>query len=75
MNNYSTISVPAEVKRVLERVKGERDWGQFLMDLYTEAENARRRMAFAELAGSLTGEELDAITASSEEFREGLRIG
>jgi hypothetical protein len=45
------------------------------MDLYTQAENARRRMAFAELAGSLTGEELDAITASSEEFREGLRIG
>ena len=75
MSNYSTISVPAEVKRALERAKGERDWGQFLMDLYTEAENARRRAAFAELAGSLTGEELDAIAASSEEFREGLRIG
>ena len=74
MSNYSTISVPVEVKRALEEAKGERDWGSYLMDLYAEAEDARRRRAFDELAGSLTEEDLEAIAESSKEFRERLKI-
>lgn len=75
MSNYSTISVPGEIKKALERAKGDREWGRFLMDLYTEAENARRSRAFEELAENLTDEDLEAISESSGEFRERFRIG
>jgi hypothetical protein len=34
LRRYSTISVPEEVKRILERAKGEREWGPFLLELY-----------------------------------------
>ena len=75
MSKYSTISVPGEVKKALERAKGDREWGRFLMDLYAEAENARRSRAFEELAENLTDEDLEAISESSGEFRERFRIG
>lgn len=75
LSNYSTISVPGDVKKVLEEAKGERDWGRFLMDLYIEAERARRSRAFNELAETLTEEDLESIAESSEELREKLRIG
>ena len=75
MSNYSTISVPGEVKKALEKAKGDREWGRFLMDIYTEAENAKRSRAFEELAGRLTDGDLDSISESSGKFREGFRIG
>ncbi len=75
MSNYSTISVPGEVKKALERAKGDREWGRFLMDLYAEAENAKRKRAFEKLAESLSEEDLEAIAESIGEFRERFRIG
>ena len=75
MSNYSTISVPGEIKKALEQAKGDREWGRFLMDLYAEAEDARRSRAFEELAESLTEEDLEAIAESRGEFRERFRIG
>lgn len=75
MSNYSTISVPGEVKKALEKAKGDREWGRFLMDLYAEAENTRRSRAFEELAESLSEGDLEAISESSREFRERFRIG
>ena len=74
MSKHSTISIPREVKKALERAKGDRTWGRFLMNLYNEAENARRSRAFDELAESLTEEDLEAIAVSSREFRERARI-
>jgi len=74
MSKYSTISVPGDVKKTLEEAKGERDWGRFLMDLYAEAEKARRSRAFRELADALTEGDLESIEESSREFREKLRI-
>lgn len=74
MSNYSTISVPEETKRVLERAKGDRDWGTFLLDLYNEADEARRNKAFQELVKKVTHEDIEKIIRSSEEFRERFKL-
>ena len=71
---YSTISVPAEVKRVLEGAKGEEEWGSFLLELYLEAERLRGKEAFEKLAETLTEDELRVIIESSREFREGFKL-
>jgi len=67
---YATISVPVDVKRVLEEAKGRREWGDFLLDLYSEGKRLRSKRAFEELARALTEKDLDAIAESSREFRE-----
>ena len=70
MNKYATISVPVKVKKTLEKVKGEDEWGEFLLNLYDEVERLRRREAFKQLASTLSDEDLKRIQDSSEEFRE-----
>ena len=74
MSNYTTISVPEEVKRALERAKGDREWGDFLLDLYREADRARRVKAFGKLVEVLSEEDLRAVEESSKGFREGFRL-
>ena len=74
MRRYTTISVPVEVKRVLERAKGEREWGEFLLSLYMEVERLKAKEAFEELARILTSEDLEAVARSSREFREGFAL-
>ena len=74
LSNYSTISVPEEVKKILERAKGEKEWGTFLLEMYTEADLAKRTKAFKKLAEKLSYEDLESIVKSSREFREGLRF-
>ena len=73
MSDFSTISVPREVKRLLEEAKGVKEWGPYLLELYDEAEKARRRDPFNILA-KLLDEDLDSIEGSSRVFREKLRI-
>lgn len=70
LRRYVTISVPADVKRLLEKAKGRREWGEFLLSLYMEAERLKSRKAFEELADNLTSVDLEAIMESSREFRE-----
>ena len=70
MGKYATISVPVEVKRVLEKAKGGDEWGEFLLNLYAEVKRLKSKRAFEELAGTLTEEDLKAILESSREFRE-----
>lgn len=74
MKRYSTISVPEEVKKTLEQAKGEKEWGDFLLDLHTKATTAKRIKAFEELVGRLSNADLESITRSSREFREGLKL-
>ena len=74
MSNYSTISVPEEVKKVLERAKGEKEWGAFLLEIYTEADLAKRIKAFKRLVEKLSDRDLESIGKSSREFREGLKL-
>lgn len=68
---YETISVPADVKRVLEKAKGKNEWGKFLLDLYKEATRLKREEAFKKLVGILTDDDLREMTESSRRFREG----
>ncbi|MEM0493689.1 MAG: antitoxin VapB family protein [Thermofilum sp.] len=75
LKRYATISVPAEVKEVLEKAKGDMEWGEFLLKLYLEARRIKRENAFRELAELLSGEDLEAIAQSSEEFRKGFALG
>jgi len=65
-----TISVPQDVKRLLEKAKGRDEWGSFLLKLYAEVKRLKSKKAFEELASTLTDEDLKAIIESSKEFRE-----
>ena len=70
LGKYVTISVPAEVKKLLEKVKGRDEWGKFLLNLYAEVKRLKSKRAFEELASTLTDEDLKAILESSKELRE-----
>ena len=70
MSRYSTISVPEEVKAALEKRKGDKDWGQYLLELYEVAEEEKRRRALEKMHEILTEEDYDNMRRSSEEFRE-----
>jgi len=74
LGTYATISVPSDIKKVLEKAKGEDEWGKFLLNLYLEAKGLESRRAFEELANMLNEEDLKAILESSKEFRERLRF-
>lgn len=70
MSKYATISVPVNVKKRLEKAKGDKEWGDFLLELYTERRLLKSKKAFEELAGILTAEDLLSMAESSREFRE-----
>lgn len=70
MSKYATISVPVDVKERLEKAKGNKEWGEFLLELYTERRLLKSKKAFEELASLLTDEDLKSMVESSEEFRE-----
>jgi len=74
LGTYATISVPLDIKKVLEKAKGEDEWGKFLLNLYLEAKRLESRRAFEELANMLNEEDLKSILESSKEFRERLRF-
>lgn len=74
MSKYVTISVPRDVKELLARKKGNKDWGSFLLELYVMAEHARKRESFNELRELLSDEELDEILKASKEFRERFKL-
>ena len=70
MTKYATISVPADVKNLLEKAKGKEEWGEFILNLYTETRRLKSKKAFKELTEILTEEDLKTMTESSKEFRE-----
>ena len=70
MKKYATISVPAEIKSRLETAKGKQEWGEFILELYTEANRLKSKKAFEKLTETLTEEDLKTMTESSKEFRE-----
>ncbi|MEM2092163.1 MAG: hypothetical protein QXO15_00910 [Nitrososphaerota archaeon] len=74
MVNYSTISIPVTIKKLLEKAKGEEDWGEFILKLFIEAKRLKGEKAFKELSETLTEEELEAILKSSKTFREGVTL-
>ncbi|AGT35812.1 MULTISPECIES: antitoxin VapB family protein [Thermofilum] len=74
MSRYASISVLREVKELLEREKGNKDWSNFLLELYMEAKSSKSRSAFEKLRRLLTEEDLNNIEKSSKEFREGFEL-
>ena len=70
MTKYSTISVPEDIKQLLEKEKGKEEWGEFILKLYTENKKLKSKKAFEKLTEILTEDDLRAITESSKEFRE-----
>jgi predicted CopG family antitoxin len=74
LSRYSSISVLREVKELLEREKGNKDWSNFLLELYMEAKSSKSRSAFEKLRRLLTEEDLNNIEKSSKEFREGFEL-
>jgi predicted CopG family antitoxin len=74
LRTYETISVPTDVKKLLERAKGEDEWGRFLLNLYLEAKRLKSKRAFEELSNMLNEEDLKAISESSKEFRERFKL-
>ena len=69
MRKYVTISVLREVKELLEKEKGDRDWSMFLLELYREAKISKAKRAFEELRRLLDEKDLKDIVRSSMEFR------
>jgi hypothetical protein len=74
LSKYATISVPIEVKKRLEEAKGEKEWGEFLMEMFTEGQRLKGKKAFEELRQLLTKDDLKAIRESSKEFRENFKL-
>ena len=74
MSKYATISVPVEVKKSLEKVKGEKEWGEFLLEMCAEGQSLKGKKAFEELKRLLSKEDLKAIRESSKEFRENFKL-
>jgi len=74
MGKYSTISVPEDVKAILEKRKGDKEWGEYLIEIYEAAEEERRRAAFEKTRELLTDDDYENMRRSSEELRERLRL-
>ena len=70
LSKYATISVPVDVKKRLERAKGKKEWGEFLLELYSEGQLLKSQKAFEELVQTITPDDLKAMAESSREFRE-----
>ena len=71
---YVTISVPEEVKKILERGKGNRDWGEYLLYLYKELESMKKRRSFEKLTSILSEEEIEEMRKSSLKFRKRFKL-
>jgi predicted CopG family antitoxin len=74
MSKYATISVPVEVKAQLEKIKGKKEWGEFLLEMCNEGQRLKGKKAFEELRELLTKEDREVIRKSGREFRENFKL-
>ncbi len=74
LSKYATISVPVEVKKRLKELKGEKEWGEFLLESCNEGHILKGKKAFQELRQLLSKEALKAMRESSKEFRENFNL-
>jgi len=68
MMTYTTIPVKREVKERLEKLKGGREWSDFLSDLIDEVIKVRREESFRKLRELSLGY-LEEIEESHKRFR------
>jgi predicted CopG family antitoxin len=74
LSKYATISVPVDVKKRLEELKGEKEWGEFLLESCTEEHRLKGKKAFEELRQLLSKDDLKAMRESSKDFRENFKL-
>jgi len=61
MKRYATISVPIEIKAILEKAKGKKTWADYLSEECSEWQLVKGKKAFQELRQLLSKEDLEAI--------------
>jgi len=66
--------LPRKIKEILDKDRGDMDWGEYLLRLYTEAKEKRRREAFEKLRRTLSEEDLERILEEYKKFREEFRL-
>ena len=66
--------MPRKIKEILDKDRGDMDWGEYLLRLYTEAKEKRRREAFEKLRRTLSEEDLERILEEYKKFREEFRL-
>ena len=69
-----TISVPKQIKELLEKGKGNLDWGDYLSLLYKEYDRSRRVNSFNRLKNLLSEKEVERIKEEAREFRRQFRL-
>ncbi len=74
LKKYVTISIPMDVKKRLEKLKGNMEWGAFLLKLCEEYERCVREKAFRELIELFDEVDLESIEASMKEFRRHFKL-
>jgi len=74
LRNYATISVPSDVKKILEKDKGGREWGEYLLELYREAMEMRKQRVLESLGKLLSEEEINGILEESKRFRREFKL-
>ena len=66
--------MPKKIKEILDKDRGDMDWGEYLLRLYTEAKEKRRREAFEKLRRTLSKEDLERILEEYKKFRKEFRF-
>ena len=66
--------MPKKIKEILDKDRGDMDWGEYLLRLYMDAKEKRRREAFEKLRRALSEEDLERILREHEKFRKELRF-
>nr|MDO8061587.1 hypothetical protein [Candidatus Freyrarchaeum guaymaensis] len=73
LKKYTTIPVLVEVKKVLDEVRGGKEWSDFLMSLIDENRRLRRMLAARNVQERFSLVE-KSVSASYEEFRQGFKL-
>lgn len=63
-----------EIKQTLEKNKGDREWGEYLMELYQKAEEERKHRAIEKISEQLNDEDYENMRESSKRFREDFKL-
>ena len=66
--------MPKKIKEILDKDRGDMDWGEYLLRLYMDAKEKRRREAFEKLRRTLSEEDLERILEEYKKFREEFRF-
>ncbi len=71
MLEYTTITVSRETKRMLERLKGEKTWDEFLLEMAFEYRKVKAEKAREYVKKYvITDDEVDVILGGVEEDRK-----